>query len=72
MDFAEEERANTKKMERDLIKEYGDEEQSCNPDLPTLSVGDIFIDNDTDFASVKKEYKAFILSVSDSTCEGKG
>ena len=72
MDFAEEERANTKKMERELIKEYGDEEQACNPDLPTLSVGDIFIDIDTNFTSVKKEYKAFFLSVSDSTCEGKG
>ena len=47
-----------------------DEEIKWNPNLSTLSIGDIFIDKENSYDEVKTKYHAFILGVSDSLCEG--
>jgi hypothetical protein len=43
-------------------------EEKCDKNLPNLSVGDVFL-NDENYMKFKKKHKVFILGASDSKCE---
>lgn len=57
------------KSNKPISQTFSLDSKGCNPDLPTLSVGDFNVSDSEGLTGFKNKYNLFILSVSDSFCE---